>query len=189
VLPDSDAPHAGSPSRFNTCPRVLNDNAGAWLRSEASGRNQKDLWVGLSGLDIFGGHGSLKPISKPERVQDRFDIEARRGRRDSLQPSLSMQAFDPLSRSGKRRESLQAHELAVSDFFGIADSLDGPGVGILAEPLAQNRVVALAETREKILVGDRDSFTIEGFVPSAPMILLGVHEGSVKVPQNCAADL
>jgi hypothetical protein len=85
-----------------------------------------------------------------------------------------MQTLDPLSGAGKRSESFQSHEFAIKRFLCVADALDVFDSRVHAEPLRNNRIIALAEAHEEILMGDVDAFAVERVLPSPPMILLRV---------------
>ena len=73
--------------------------------------------------------------------------------------------------------------LAVEGFFGVADALDEFGGGLGAEPLVEDRVVALAEGGEELVVGDGMAFAGHGVAPGLPVVVGGVDEGSVHVPE------
>ena len=73
--------------------------------------------------------------------------------------------------------------LAVEGFFGVADALDEFGGGLGAEPLTEDRVVALAEGCEELVFGDGMAFTGHGVAPSLPVVVGGVDEGPVHVPE------
>lgn len=134
-------------------------------------------------MHVFGGDDGFEAPLAVECFEDGFDILARGGRGDGLAPSLLMQTADPLGDAGKRFDALLTHVLAIEGFFGVADALDKFGGGLGAEPLAEDGVVALAEGGEELVLGDGMAFARHGVAPGLPVVVGGVDEGSVHVPE------
>lgn len=179
----ADAFHAGGAGGFDAVQGVFDDDAVTRRDVEFGGGDQEDFWVGLAAVHVFGGDDGIEAVGGVEGFEDGFDILARGGGGDGLAPSLLVQTADPLGDAGKRFDALLTHVLAVEGFFGVADALDEFGGGLGAEPLAEDGVVALAEGGEELVVGDGMAFAGHGVAPGLPVVVGGVDEGSVHVPE------
>src|SRR5208282_902901 len=91
----------------------------------------------------------------------------------------------PLQGSRERRNAVLAHMLPIEPFFGVTDALDQFGRSLFAEPLPENRVVALSEAGQELSVGDREAFAGHTIAPGLPMIFGRVDQGSIHVPEYC----
>jgi len=76
-----------------------------------------------------------------------------------------MQQVYPLQDSREQRNAVLAHMLPIERLFGVTDALDQFGRSLFAEPLPENRVVALSEGGQKLFVGDREAFAGRGVGP------------------------
>ena len=76
-----------------------------------------------------------------------------------------------------------AQVLPIERFFGITDALDQFGRSLFAEPLPENRVVALSEGGQELFLGDRKAFAGHTIAPGLPMIFGRVDKGSIHVPK------
>ena len=179
----ADAFHAGGAGGFDAVQGVFDDDAVTRRDVEFGGGNQEDFRVGLAAVHVFGGDDGFEAVGGVEGFEDGFDILARGGGGDGLTPSLLVQTAYPLGDAGKRLDALLTHTLAVEGFFGIADALDEFGGDLGAEPLAEDGVVALAEGGEELVVGDGMAFAGHGVLPGLPVVVGGVDEGSVHVPE------
>lgn len=126
-----------------------------------------------------------KPLPEPQRIQHRIDIRSRRRRSNRLTPAIVMQTLYPCRRAGKRRETLESHQLAVAGFLRVADPLNIFTPCVRTEPSRNDRVISLAEAGETILSGDVGALAVERFLPGPPVVLFGVHQSSIKIPHDC----
>lgn len=179
----ADAFHAGSAGGFDSVQGVFDDDAVTRWDVEFGGGDQEDFRVGLAAVNVFGGDDGFEALGGVQGFEDGFDILARGGGGDGLAPSLLVQTVDPLGDTGKWFDALLNHVLAIEGFFGVADALDEFGGGSVAQPLAEDRVVALAEGGEELVVGDGMAFASHGVAPCLPVVVGGVDEGSVHVPE------
>jgi hypothetical protein len=75
---------------------------------------------------------------------------------------------------------------AVLDFLRVRNTMDVFRRCRRSEPIAQNRLVALAERCLELLVRDREPFEAHRVLPRLPVEVFGVHERPVEVPQDGA---
>ena len=75
-------------------------------------------------------------------------------------------------------------QAAVLGFLVLADALRARGDRRRAQPRREDPIVALAEAREKLLVGQLDAFRPHRVAPRQPVKLLGIDERPVEIPQN-----
>jgi hypothetical protein len=103
-----------------------------------------------------------------------------------LAPAGEAEARQPLPHPGQRLDPARHDQLAVARLLGVGDASD-LGVGeVVAEQVAQDRVVAATEGGEELLAARGGALAGEGVQPGEPVVLLGVEQRAVHVPEDAA---
>src|ERR1017187_9953961 len=186
ILPHADAFHSGGARSFDAVLGIFYNDAMLGRDTQFGGGDQEHFRVRLTSVYIFSGHNGFKTFARVYDIQDRFYVGARSRGCNRLSPALSVQQVYPLQGSRERRNAVLAHMLPIERFFGVTDALDQFGRSLFAEPLPENRVVALSEGGQELSVGNRETFAGHSVAPGLPMVFGRVDESSIHVPEYCS---
>ena len=159
------------------------------VRRRAWRGSEEDLRVWLSVRHVLGADEHVEQIVEADRAKHDLDILPRGGGRDGLTPTCGVQPADPGRRAGQRLQTFgldQACDTGLLSRHRTAPA--APRRLIVTEPAAQKPFVALSERRGKLLGSQGPAGCCHCVAPCAPVLIAGVGERPVEVPQDGARE-
>ncbi len=137
---------------------------------------------------VLGADEHVEQIVEADRAKHDLDILPRRGGRDGLTPACGVQPADPRRRAGQRLQTFGLDQAAIPGFLFVPEPRQLLLGQIVAKPAAQKPIVTLSERRGKLLGSQGPVDCCHCVAPGAPVLIAGVGERPVEVPQDGARE-
>ena len=184
---DAYARHAGAARGFDAGRSVLDDDAAGGRNAPAGSGLLEDFGVGLARADVFGRDDGVEAVGDSQGVQHGFGVGERGGGGYRLPPAVFPESGRPGDAAGESGQTAGTHDFSKHGLLGVPQRVDAFDGCLLPEPGAEDVVVALSESRQELFVGNGKPLSAHHLLPGKPVILLGIGESTVEVPENGAS--